>query len=216
VSKVLAAKVDRIKDYIREMGQLALSAISDGVESFAKLDQDLAARVIAEDSKLDELDATIETECIRAIAQFQPVAADLRRLGAYLKAITDLRRIGRYGYDTALLTQRMKGLEHFKRLIKIPEMARTTVLMAKQAIDALLHEKDGGTVKSLMEQDRLVDDAMEELFREVLTYTIEDPRRITVAMYYTLVARYLERAEDHAVSIGWHTQYMLTGRRRFR
>lgn len=216
MSKVLAAKVERIKDYIKEMGQLAVSAIRDGVESFAKLDQELAARVIAEDAKLDELEATIESECIRAIAQFQPVATDVRRLSAYLKAITDLRRIGRYGYDTALLTQRMKGLEHFKRLVKIPEMAHITIEMTQQAIDALLNEKDENTLKSLMNQDEVVDDAMEELFREVLTYAIEDPRRITVAMYYTLVARYLERAEDHAVSIGWHSHYMLTGRRRFR
>jgi len=216
MSKVLAGKVERIKDYIKEMGQLAVAAISNGVESFAKLDQELAARVKAEDRKLDELDATIESECIRAIAQFQPVAADLRRLSAYLKAITDLRRIGRYGYDIALLTVRMKGLEHFKRLVKIPEMAHITVEMTQQAVDALINEKNENTLKSLMDQDQVVDDAMEELFREVLTYAIEDPRRVTVAMYYTLVARYLERAEDHAVSIGWNTQYMLTGKRRFR
>lgn len=216
MSKVLATKVDRIKDYIKEMGQLAIAAISNGVESFAKLDQELAGHVVAEDAKLDELEATIESECIRAIAQFQPVAADLRRLSAYLKAITDLRRIGRYGYDIALLTKRMKGLEHFKRLVKIPEMGRITVEMTQQAVDALINEKNQNTLKSLMDQDQVVDDAMEELFREVLTYAIEDPRRITVAMYYTLVARYLERAEDHAVSIGWNSHYMLTGRRSFR
>jgi len=194
------------------MGELALSAVREGVESFAKLDREMADRVVAGDRRIDAMSVKIEAACLHAIALHQPVAADLRKLGAYYKAINDLRRIGRYGYDIALLTQRMEGLKHFKKLITIPEMSRLTLRMTQNALKALLAE-DLEPIPSLEEDDELVDGRMEEIFREVLTYVIEDPRRVTVAMYYILAARYLERAADHAVAMGWHAHYMITGQR---
>ncbi len=184
-----------------------------GCESFAKLDQGLAARVIADDEKLDVLEETIESESVRAIARFQPVAADIRKLSVYFKVITDLRRIGRYGYDLALLTQRMKGLKHFKRLVKLPEMGRMAIRMTEKALNGLFDPKAESPLQKLIEDDELVDAMMDELFRELVTYTSEDPSRFTVAMYYLLAGRYLERAEDHAVSIGYYVHYMKTGKR---
>jgi phosphate transport system protein len=207
-------KLEEIKSYLHNMGQLALSSISDGVDSFVKLDQKLAKHVIKIDGQLDDIDDEIEKAIVRAIARFQPVAKDVRKLVVYLKAVNDLRRIGRYGYNIALLTQQMKGLKHYKRVIKIPEMARLTVLMSQNAIHALLSE-DNEPLKTMIEDDETVDAMMEELFREVISYTIEDPRRITVSMHYILAGRYLERAEDHAVAIGYHTHYLLTGKRSF-
>ena len=203
----------RIQEYVKEMSNLALNALKKGVESFEKLDQTLAAKVIAEDDKMDELDDKIETEIVRAIARFQPVATDIRLLSVHFKVITDLRRIGRYGYDMALLTQRMEGLKHFKKLIKLPEMARMAERMTTHALDGLFDEKAESPLKKLLEDDDLVDAMMEELFRELVTYTSEDPGRFTVAMYYLLSGRYLERAEDHAVSIGYYAHYLKTGQR---
>lgn len=208
-------RLNEIKGLMHNMSQLALAAISKGVESFVELDQKLASQVIKEDVKQDELDDNIEKACVRCIALHQPVATDVRKLIVYIKAINDLRRIGRYGYNIAILTKRMKGLKHFKRLIKIPEMSRITIGMTQNAIHALLGEDDAH-LDELVEDDEKVDALMEELFREVLTYTIEDPRRVSVAMLYILAARYLERSEDHAVAIGWHTHYLITGRRTLR
>lgn len=208
-------RLNEIKGLMHKMSQLALAAISKGVESFVELDQKLASKVIKDDVKQDELDDEIEKACVRCIAQHQPVATDVRKLIVYIKAINDLRRIGRYGYNIAHLTKRMKGLKHFKRLIKIPEMSHITIDMTQNAIHALLGEDDTH-LDDLVEDDEKVDAMMEELFREVLTYTIEDPGRVSVAMLYILAARYLERAEDHAVAIGWHTHYLITGRRTLR
>ena len=143
----------RIQEYVKEMSNLALNALKKGVESFEKLDQTLAAKVIAEDDKLDELDDKIETEIVRAIARFQPVATDIRLLSVHFKVITDLRRIGRYGYDMALLTQRMEGLKHFKKLIKLPEMARMAERMTTHALDGLFDEKAESPLKKLLEDD---------------------------------------------------------------
>lgn len=203
----------KIQEYMQEMSNLALNALNRGVESFEELDQDLAAQVVAEDQKMDELYDQIESEIVRAIARFQPVASDIRMLSVNFKVITDLRRIGRYGYDMALLTQRMQNHQHFKKLIKIPEMARTADRMTRLAIASLFDSKATSPLKKLLEDDDLVDAMMDELFRELVTYTSEDPGRFTVAMYYLLAGRYLERAEDHAVSIGYYVHYLKTGQR---
>ncbi len=203
----------RIQELVHKMAEMALNALNKGVESFINLDQDLAAHVVAEDEKMDELDDQIESEIVRAIARFQPVAADIRQLSVHFKVITDLRRIGRYGYDMALLTQRMKDEQHFKRLIKIPEMARIADRMTRTALEGLFDKKTKSPLDTLMEEDETVDAMMDELFRELVTYTSEDPSRFTVAMYYLLAGRYLERAEDHAVSIGYYAHYMKTGNR---
>ncbi|MFX1491013.1 MAG: phosphate signaling complex protein PhoU [Promethearchaeota archaeon] len=213
MSSKMEEKFSEIKEHLKKMGDLAIEAISKGCESFEKLDQDLAAKVIAADTEMDVLDDKIETLSVRAIARFQPVAADIRKISVYLKVITDLRRIGRYGYDMAMLTQRMKGLTHFKKLIKIPEMGRMALRMTETALDALFDDKAKSPLKELFEDDELADAMMEELFRELVTYTSEDPGRFTVAMYYLLAGRYLERAEDHAVSIGYYAHYMKTGQR---
>jgi phosphate transport system protein len=203
----------QIQQLMKEMSDLALEAIHNGCESFSDLNQDLAAQVIANDVKQDDLDDKIETEIVRAIARFQPVAADIRKLSVYFKVITDLRRIGRYGYNMALLTQQMKGKQHFKKLVKIPEMGRTAIRMTEIALNALFDEKANSPLKKLLKEDELVDAMMDELFRELVTYTSEDPSRFTVAMYYLLAGRYLERAEDHAVSIGYYAHYLKTGKR---
>lgn len=206
-------QLETVKALIEKMGVLACDSLRDGLESFTKLDNELAKQVIKADRKIDELDNEIEKQSVRAIARFQPVATDARRLSAYLKVITDIRRIGRYGYNIARLTQKMEGLKHFKRLIKLPEMGRITLQMTQEALHALQDDTVELPLTNLLHEDELVDDLMEELFRELLTYTHEDPRRITVAFYYLLVGRYLERAEDHAVSIGYHVHYMRTGHR---
>lgn len=203
----------QIQQLLKEIGDLALVAIHKGCESFSNLNQDLAAKVIADDIKMDVLGDKLETEIVRAIARFQPVAADIRKISVYFKVITDLRRIGRYGYDMALLTQRMKGKQHFKKLVKIPAMGRTAMRMTKIALNGLFDEKAESPLKKLLDEDELVDAMMDELFRELVTYTSEDPSRFTVAMYYLLAGRYLERAEDHAVSIGYYVHYMKTGKR---
>lgn len=203
----------RIQKYMRELADKACAALSQGVESFEKLDQKLAEQVITEDDGMDELDSKIETEIVQAIARFQPVAADIRLLAVHFKVVTDLRRIGRYGYNMARLTQKMEGLKHFKKLVKLPEMGRMANRMTKFALDALFDNNAESPLKKLMEDDALVDAMMDELFRELATYTSEDPRRFTVAMYYLLAGRYLERAVDHAVSIGFYAHYLRTGQR---
>jgi phosphate transport system protein len=113
----------------------------------------------------------------------------------------------------AQLTQKMEHQTHFKKLVKLPEMCRLAVRMTETALQGLFDEEAASPLQKLLDDDELVDAMMDELFRELVTYTSEDPSRFTVAMYYLLAGRYLERAEDHAVSIGYFVHYMKTGKR---
>jgi len=212
MSRILDTKIEDLTQDLVKMNDLVTNALDKAVKSFIEQDSILAEKVEGLDTQLYEIYVEIERKSFELIARYQPLAGDLRTIGTYLSITTDLYRIGRYAYDIALLTKKMKGIPHIKKLVSIPRMARITQEMLADSLRAFVN-RDIDLAKSLSEKDDEVDAIYEEIFRELLTYIMERSSAITPSMYYLLVARYLERVSDHACYMGERIVYMVTGER---
>jgi len=204
-----------LQQHVVQMGQLASTNLVEGVRSLADLDMALADRVIKRDGDINRLDVEIERDALELLARNQPMATDLRTLGAILKMITYLDRIGRYGYDIARAAQAMKGKEHVRKLVAIPHMAELASAMLNDALKAF-ETRNEKLARGVFPRDEVVDAFNDQVFRECITYMIEDARNISTCAYYILVSRHLERAADNAMKIAEKTLYMITGERRLK
>jgi phosphate transport system protein len=172
----------------------------------------MADRVIQLDEEMYVLNVEIEKQCLEVIALQSPVAKDLRTIGTYLKVITDFDRIGRYARDIAEVTHRSADKAHFKPLVSIPHIAEMASKMVDLSVQAFL-ERETKLTKEIFETEDKVDSLYDEIFREVITYMMEDSKKIGIGINYMLVARYLERIADHATNIAERVIYMVTGER---
>lgn len=209
---VFVQELERLNEEVTGMGDLACKSIGKAVGAFVAGDESLRAEVKAIDEEIYVCDTEIEKHCLDLIALHTPVAGDLRTVSTCLKMITDLNRIGRYARDISDAADILKDQRHFKRLISIPQMAGLVEGMAKDAVDSFV-TRDAEKARGLFERDDAIDALYESVFREVLTYMMEDPKKVTMGINYILVARYLERIADHACNIGERIVYMVTGER---
>lgn len=205
--------VDDLVERVIHMAALSRRSVHDGVEAFAKLDVDAARAVIASNQEINRIDVDIEARSLDLIALHQPMAVDLRTLGASLKIITYLDRIGRYGYDIAKAALHLEGKPHVRKLVGIPIMRDKSLHLLDEAM-AAFKARDAPRARAVQPADDEVDALYDQIFRECITYMIEDPRTITQCTQYILVARHLERVGDNAGKIGEKTIYMATGERR--
>ena len=205
--------VEDLVEKVVHMAELSRRSVHEGVEAFAALDVDAARRVIAMNQDINRTDVEIEARSLDLIALHQPMAVDLRTLGASLKLITYLDRIGRYGYDIAKATLALEGKQHVKRLVGIPIMRDKALSLLDEAI-ASYRMRDAPRARRVQPADDEVDALYDQIFRECVTYMIEEPRNITQCTQYILVARHLERVGDNAGKIAEKTLYMVTGERR--
>jgi phosphate transport system protein len=198
---------------VAQMAALSRRSVDEGVNAFAALDVEAAKRVIAFNQEINKADVGIEARALDLIALHQPMAKDLRTLGASLKIITYLDRIGRYGYDIAKATLALEGKAHVKKLVGIPLMRDKALALLDRSVEAF-RQRDAAKARAVQPADDEVDGLYDQIFRECLTYMIEDPRTITPCTQYILVARHLERVGDNAGKIAEKTIYMVTGERR--
>lgn len=210
--KAYETELAELDEKVTEMAKKTSEAIELAVKSFEKLDVELAEKVKAIDAELYALNVEIEKRCLEVIALQSPVAKDLRTVGTYLKVITDFDRIGRYARDIAEVTIHAQSFAHFKPLVSIPHMAKMAEQMVDLSVKAFL-ERDVAPTKEVFELEDKVDSLYDEIFREVITYMMEDSKKIGLGINYTLVARYLERIADHACNISERVIYMVTGER---
>jgi phosphate transport system protein len=205
--------IDDLVDRVVQMARLSRQSVNDGVAAFAALDVEAARRVIDLNQQVNRADVAIEARALDLIALHQPMAKDIRTLGATLKIITYLDRIGRYGYDVAKATIALEGRAHVKKLVGIPLMRDKALALLDGSIEAF-RTRDAAKARTVQPADDEVDALYDQIFRECLTYMIEEPRNITVCTQYILVARHLERVGDNAGKIAEKTIYMVTGERR--
>jgi phosphate transport system protein len=210
--KAYETELEELDKQVTIMANKSREAISLAVESFEKLDQGLADQVIRLDEELYWLNIDIEKRCLEVIALQSPVAKDLRTIGTYLKVVTDFDRIGRYARDIAEVTHHSADKAHFKPLVSIPHIAEMASKMVDLSVKSFL-ERDTLLTKEVFEIEDKVDSLYDEIFREVITYMMEDSKKIGIGINYMLVARYLERIADHAVNISERVIYMVTGER---
>ncbi len=210
--KAYETELVELDNLVAAMAKKTSEAIELAVTSFEKLDVGMVKRVEELDEELYRLNNDIEKRCLEVIALQSPVAKDLRTIGTYLKVITDFDRIGRYARDIAEVTAHTYTMAHIKPLVSIPHMAEMAEHMVDLSVKAFL-DRDTAPTKEVFELEDKVDSLYDEIFREVITYMMEDSKKIGIGINYMLVARYLERIADHACNIGERVIYMVTGER---
>ncbi|UCF13342.1 MAG: phosphate signaling complex protein PhoU [Thermoplasmatales archaeon] len=205
-------QLKKIKDDVVELGELAQRMLKESIVALENRDVKLAAKIYTDKKKLMKMDDDIEHRCLQAISMYQPMAKDMRVIGASLKLITYLTRIGRYGKDIAKFVKELADKEHIVKLVSIPHMGNIVDGMISDALDAYKGKKPVD-IQSFVDRDDDVDALRVSIFREALTYMMQDSKNIERCMYYVMIARYLERCADHACKISEKVNYMVTGKR---
>ena len=205
-------ELETLRKDILQMGELVAKAIEDAVLSLAKQDVELARQVMASDDGIDNLEIEIEDKCMLLIAKQQPLARDLRIISTGLKITTDLERMGDHAYDIANVTLRLASQPLIKPLVDIPRMAQMAQKMLQNSLEAYTR-MDTILAEQVCLADDDVDDLYQQVFRELLTYMMEDPKNIGQATQLIFVSRYLERIADHATNIAEWVIYLATGQR---
>jgi len=205
-------ELKQVKNEVIQMGNLALEMLQKSVEALKELDEEKTQWVLSKKGTLADMDDKIEENTLRLIALYQPMAVDLREIACILKMITYLNRIGRYGKDIAKLVDEYVEKGHVKKLVSIPHMYEIVHSMIHDAL-TVFETKDISKFKDFVDREDNVDELRYSIFRECLSYMIEEPKVITRCMHYTMVARYLERCADHACKMAEKITYMVTGQR---
>ena len=204
--------LEQLKQEILRMGSLVEQAIHNAVQSLVMRNVTLAEEVIAGDSVIDQMELDIENICLKLIATQQPIAGDLRKISTAFKIITDLERMGDLALDIAKVTIRLAGQRLIKPLVDIPRMAVLAQQLVKDGLDAYVNG-DVELARTLSNKDDEVDHIYAQIFRELLTYMMEDPKTITQATSLLFVGRHIERIADHATNIAERVIFQVTGER---
>ncbi|MEW5920098.1 MAG: phosphate signaling complex protein PhoU [Bacillota bacterium] len=210
---VFETQMEGLQKNLLQMGNLVEEAIARAIESLKKQDLVMAEAVIKNDDRIDQLALKIEEGCLALIATQQPMAKDLRKVATLFKMIVDLERMADYATDIAKTVKHIGNQPLIKPLVDIPRMARVTQLMVKEALDSYIKE-DVSLAVSMAQHDDEVDMLHRQIFRELLTIMMENPRTITQATYLLFISRYLERIADHATNIGENVVFLVTGEQR--
>jgi phosphate transport system protein len=210
--KAFDADLQDLSRMIAEMGGLAERLIGDAVDALSRHDSELAQSVIVLDAKIDLLQREVEEKSILTIARRQPMAVDLRDVVAALRVSNDLERIGDLAKNIAKrvmvldaelpLQKVMRGVEHMTELV---------LTQIKDVLDAFAR-RDVAKALQVWRGDEEVDAVNNSLFRELLTYMMEDPRNISVCIHLLFCAKNIERMGDHATNIAESIYYMVEGR----
>ena len=201
----------RLKDELVRMASLAESAIGLAVKALVSRDAEMARQVIHSDDAINSLEIELDELCLRTMALYQPEARDLRFLAMALKINNDLERMGDQAVNIAERTLDLLTEPLLKPLIDIPRMADLAQRMVKDSLDAFV-QQDVARAKAVCERDDEVDQLDDQIFRELLTYMMEDPKAITRSVNLILVSRHLERIADHATNIAEDVIYLVEGK----
>jgi len=202
--------LNAVQDDLLRMGGLLDAAIAKSLEALAKRDQDLARQIIADDAHVNALRFHIEEACLALIATQQPAARDLRAVLAAMIIVSELERMGDYAAGIAKTVLRMGDAPLLKPLIDMPRMADECRAMLRHALDAYVAH-DADMARAVAAQDDVIDNLYNQIFRELLSYIVEDPHTTTRALYLLFAAHNLERIGDRAVNISERVIFMTSG-----
>ncbi len=206
------AELRELASKIKEMGRLDEKQITDAVEALAKRDIALAKRVIATDDRVDALQREIEEKAIIAIARRQPMAVDLREIVGALRISNDLERIGDLAENVAkrvvLLTEEFRINDVALQLQRMVQLVLDQLMRVLESYD----RRDVAEALEVWRKDQEIDALNNSLFRELLTYMMENPRNITFCTHLLFCAKNIERMGDHATNIAEIVYYIVQGR----
>ncbi|HEX2055527.1 MAG TPA: phosphate signaling complex protein PhoU [Nitrospiraceae bacterium] len=201
----------QLKEQILRMGSVVEAQIQRALESLVERDSDLARVVIEHDRAVNSLDVDIDDACIKLLALHQPTARDLRFITTAMKISSDLERMGDHAENIARRALELNNEPQLKPYIDIPRMGHWTMTMVQECLNAFVRS-DSALARKVCGDDDYVDEINEQLFRELLSFMLEDPRTITRAIRLTFVAKSLERIADHATNIAELVVYMVEGK----
>lgn len=199
-----------LQDDLLRMGALVEEAVRRSVESLRSRSVSGAEAIVAADNAIDALHLELEERCLMLMATQQPMAKDLRTIAAIWAMTMDLERIGDHAEDIARATKRMADQPLLKPLIDIPRMAEIVQRMLRMGLDAFV-QRDVNLAEQMAAADDQVDHLYGQVFRELLTYMIEDPPSIQRGTHLLFSAQALERMGDHCTNIAERVIYMVTG-----
>ena len=203
-------ELKRLRNLMTQMGGIVETQVALAADAIMQRDAASATRAVEEDPKVDALEREVETFVIRLLALRQPVAGDLRQIVAALKITGDLERIGDYAANVAKRSIVLAQFSLPYSLAGLAHMARLVQGQLKSIIDAL-GDNDAERAVEVWRSDQVVDDIYNALFRELITYMMEDPRNITPCTHLLFIAKNLERIGDHATNIAETVYYAVTG-----
>ena len=203
-------KLEELHLDLIKMGSLVEESIEKTLLALQKQDTELAGRIFRDDDLIDELEQKIEKKCLTIIASQQPLAKDLRAIGAALKMITDMERIADHSADIAEITIRMAEEQYIKPLIDIPKMAELAKEMVRQSIDAYV-KQDIELARVVCADDDAVDALFDQIVQELIVVMKRDAQTVEQATNLLLIAKYLERMADHATNICEWVIFHVTG-----
>lgn len=201
----------KLREDILYMGGLVEDQIQKAVNSLVNRDSKLAEVIIERDHEVNRLDVDVDELCIRLLALHQPAAKDLRFITTALKITTDLERIGDMAVNICERALELNNEAQLKPYIDIPRMAQTAQRMIRESLDAFVRE-DTELALKVCKDDQEVDDLNSQIFRETISFMVEDPKTINRAMKITFVSKYLERIADHATNIAEMVIFMVKGK----
>jgi phosphate transport system protein len=205
-------ELKHLHEDILRMGGLAEAQFAAAIQTVAKRDTELAATTVKDDAKIDELNTVIDNRVVRMLALRQPMAGDLREIVSSLKIASDIERMGDYAANIAKRSIAMAELRPIKPVSAIPRMGRLVQRLIKEVLDAYA-ERNTEKAVAVWARDEEVDDMYNSLFRETLTYMMEDPRNITPSTHLLFVAKNIERIGDHATNIAETIYFVVNGKR---
>ncbi len=192
-----------------EMGGLAEERVRAAVEGLVSRDPTLIARALGGDEPINELHIEVDNRCFRLLALYQPMATDLRAIVAAVKINTDLERVGDLAVNIAEAATRYITHAPVKKLIDIPQMGAIAQSMLRDALDAFVR-RDTALAHQVLNEDDQLDALKTKIFRELLTFMIEDPTTVEPALDLVLISRHLERIGDHATNIAEDVIFMVS------
>ncbi|HTS92469.1 MAG TPA: phosphate signaling complex protein PhoU [Stellaceae bacterium] len=200
----------RLDNALTQMGGLAETQIATAIDAVMKRDSHLATEVVEADPRVDQLESEIEQLAIRLLALRQPMAVDLRQILSALKTASDLERVADYAANVAKRSIVLNQTPPVRPAFSVPRMGRLAQAMIKDILDAYV-ERDADKALLVWARDEELDEMYNSLFRELLTYMIEDARNITPCTHLLFIAKNIERIGDHATNIAETLYFMVHG-----
>jgi len=204
-------ELNGLKKELLKMAGLAEQAIANAIDALVKRDSALAEKIIREDKAINDIELEIDDLSLKLLALHQPMAADLRFITSAMRINIELERIGDLAVNIAERALSLNQEPQLKPYIDIPRMAEITKNMVKTVLDAFV-SGDPDLARAVCERDDQVDDLNDQVFRELLSYMLADPKTITRAVHLIIVSKYLERIADHATNIAEGVIFMVKAR----
>lgn len=211
ITKAFDADLEDLNRMVAEMGGLAEREIADAVQALTRRDTALARKLIATDAQIDALQHEIEERAVLTIARRQPMAVDLREIVSALRVAGEIERIGDLAKNIGKRVLDLNGEYPSLQLVRgIEHMGSLVLAQLKRVLDAYA-ARDVEEAMEVWRRDEEIDAMCVSLFRELLTYMMEDPRSITFCIHLLFSAKNIERMGDHATNIAETAHYMITG-----